>query len=260
MHRDDHNVVNEYGLSTEPPGFGQHPKAAYVTIADAIRSDIRAHRVKPGQRLPAERDLVEQYQVARMTVRHALDLLQLEGLIDRRRGRHGGTFVRAEPPSVNLLRLGENAEVLRRQGYNVRITPWVNRIEAPTVEIADTLGDPEYVHYVCQELVFNDMSAAVLRTHCRVDHEPTLSEDAVEESIGRLLEDSTSSTEDTISIGAATDTERDLLGVPPNLPLLRVTRLGYDSAGQCVYCMSIALRSEILTLEVKNDKNRGGGG
>lgn len=72
---------------------------AYLRIADEVRSWIESGQYAPGARLPHERAMVEQFGVARMTVRHALEILENEGLIDRRRGRTGGTFValRREP-------------------------------------------------------------------------------------------------------------------------------------------------------------------
>lgn len=46
---------------------------------------------KPGQLLPTENTLIEQYHISRVTVRKALDLLMNDGLIAKRRGY--GTFV-----------------------------------------------------------------------------------------------------------------------------------------------------------------------
>ena len=70
-------------------------------IADSLRSKIESGELQPGDRFPTERELVQKYNVARMTVRHALDIVQIEGLIDRKRGRTGGTFVRATPPTLS---------------------------------------------------------------------------------------------------------------------------------------------------------------
>jgi GntR family phosphonate transport system transcriptional regulator len=60
-------------------------------IADALRSEIAGGRFLPGSRLPAERQLAEQYGASRMTTRRALAVLEADGLI---RVEHGnGTFV-----------------------------------------------------------------------------------------------------------------------------------------------------------------------
>ncbi|WIM72004.1 GntR family transcriptional regulator [Corynebacterium suedekumii] len=84
------------------------PPSAYLVIADELRARIERGDLTAGDKLPAERELVEEFHVARMTVRHALDILQLEGLIDRRRGRTGGTFVRSVPPVVELTRIEDS--------------------------------------------------------------------------------------------------------------------------------------------------------
>ncbi|MBM7617706.1 GntR family transcriptional regulator [Weissella uvarum] len=66
----------------------------YIKIHDEIREAIDAGRWKPGDKIPAERELAEQFDVSRMTLRQAVMLLVDEGVLDRRVG--AGTFV-AEP-------------------------------------------------------------------------------------------------------------------------------------------------------------------
>ncbi|MHA6764474.1 FadR/GntR family transcriptional regulator [Streptacidiphilus sp. PAMC 29251] len=55
---------------------------------------IRLGLVPEGERLPPERDLAERLQVSRVTLREALKVLQDTGLLEVRRGRYGGAFVR----------------------------------------------------------------------------------------------------------------------------------------------------------------------
>ena len=45
-------------------------KPAYLRIAETLRTRIESHELKPGDKLPPERELVDQFNVARMTVRH----------------------------------------------------------------------------------------------------------------------------------------------------------------------------------------------
>jgi GntR family transcriptional regulator len=58
-----------------------------------LREVIVASRV--GERLPSERDLSARWGVARMTLRHAMDDLVVEGLVQRRHG--SGTYVAPQP-------------------------------------------------------------------------------------------------------------------------------------------------------------------
>jgi len=52
---------------------------------------IRQHVYKAGDRLPPERELAEQLQVSRPTLREALRVLEMTGIVDSRHG--GGTFI-----------------------------------------------------------------------------------------------------------------------------------------------------------------------
>jgi len=71
-------------------------KAVYLQIADAIISDIREGKLKPGQALPGSRQLAESLRVNRNTIVQALDVLLAEGwLISRVRK---GTFVSESLP------------------------------------------------------------------------------------------------------------------------------------------------------------------
>jgi GntR family transcriptional repressor for pyruvate dehydrogenase complex len=78
----------------------------------AIKESIHDAIFKPGEKLPSERELVEQFQVSRVTIREALRNLQSAGLITIKRGINAGAYV-IEPNSdpitenfQNLFRLG----------------------------------------------------------------------------------------------------------------------------------------------------------
>lgn len=68
------------------------PKAADV-LADALREKILKGDLHEGAELPSERELGEQAGLSRATVREALRILDSEGLIETRLGRHGGSAV-----------------------------------------------------------------------------------------------------------------------------------------------------------------------
>ncbi|RMF80803.1 MAG: GntR family transcriptional regulator [Chloroflexi bacterium] len=70
------------------------PLPFYYQLKQILVEQIENHRWQPGDMLPTELQLQEQYDVSRTTVRQALRELELEGKVTRYRGR--GTFV-AEP-------------------------------------------------------------------------------------------------------------------------------------------------------------------
>jgi DNA-binding GntR family transcriptional regulator len=63
----------------------------YYRVEKYLRDRIRSGELKPGDPVPPESQLVQQFNISRMTVRQALSRLVFEGLIERQRGR--GSFV-----------------------------------------------------------------------------------------------------------------------------------------------------------------------
>ncbi|ARI76815.1 FadR/GntR family transcriptional regulator [Halobacillus mangrovi] len=75
----------------------------YEGVLNQLKSYIEYHQLKPGDKLPSERELSEQLNVGRSSIREALRAMELLGLIETRRGE--GTFMRAYRPHhmVELL-------------------------------------------------------------------------------------------------------------------------------------------------------------
>jgi len=62
-------------------------------IIAQIRDSILSGAVKPGDRLASEKELIEQFGVSKATMREALRVLEVMGLIEVRKGITGGAFV-----------------------------------------------------------------------------------------------------------------------------------------------------------------------
>lgn len=72
------------------------PRRGSAEIAGIVRRSIRSGTFAANERLPPERELAKSYDVARGTVREALNKLAEEGLVEIRPG--SGTYVRAATP------------------------------------------------------------------------------------------------------------------------------------------------------------------
>lgn len=77
-------------------------------IANRIAIAIELGLLAPGDRLPAPAKLADHFGVAPISIRRALDALAEGGLVRRRRGRNGGTFVAERPPDRGLARHSED--------------------------------------------------------------------------------------------------------------------------------------------------------
>ena len=75
-------------------------RRAFEDIAAEIKDAILSNRLSIGDRLPSERDLAEQFQVGRVTIREAFRTLETMGLIQVKKGSRGGAFVRASDPDA----------------------------------------------------------------------------------------------------------------------------------------------------------------
>jgi DNA-binding FadR family transcriptional regulator len=76
-------------------GSGTEPVGRADQVAQRLGRAIRLGLILDGERLPSELQLSEQLGIANVTLREALATLREQGLVRTRRGRAGGTFVRA---------------------------------------------------------------------------------------------------------------------------------------------------------------------
>ncbi|MCL7494669.1 MULTISPECIES: FadR/GntR family transcriptional regulator [Streptomyces] len=81
------------------------PKTAELVAASLRRVIIRGE-LEPGDALPPESALMEQFGISRPTLREAIRVLESEALISVRRGVHGGARVNAPDPMVAARYLG----------------------------------------------------------------------------------------------------------------------------------------------------------
>ena len=85
------------------PIFRNSPIPRYVQLSDLFRQKIARGIWSSGHQLPTLEELVREFDVARVTVRQAVDVLEREGLVLAQQGR--GTFVTGRPSRDRELRL-----------------------------------------------------------------------------------------------------------------------------------------------------------
>jgi GntR family transcriptional regulator len=90
--------------------YRDSPMPRYAQLADVFRQRIARNRWPPGTKLPTLEALMGEFDVARVTVRQAMELLAREGLVSAERGR--GTFVTAHPVRDKRLLLETSLQAL----------------------------------------------------------------------------------------------------------------------------------------------------
>jgi DNA-binding GntR family transcriptional regulator len=94
------------------------PQAYYQKFYNDLRRRIVSGRYKPGDLLPSENSLAEQYSTTRITVRHALTLLVQEGYITKQKGK--GSIVSLKRNTLALLTFKGFSESLGKMDIPVR--------------------------------------------------------------------------------------------------------------------------------------------
>ncbi|MFE2674733.1 GntR family transcriptional regulator [Streptomyces hygroscopicus] len=110
----------------------------YRLVADELRQQIRAGRIKPGERVPSSRDLEAKYDIANMTARSALRVLRDEGLIYSTPGR--GNFVVDRLPPESGDALGAGGPEGQRQMPSAEYLELSGRLDDLNAKVDDLMG------------------------------------------------------------------------------------------------------------------------
>ncbi len=139
------NEANQNNVETQRKG--------QFEVASMLRNEIHECRLKHLDRLPSERELAIQHNVARGTIRGALRTLTREGLVEKRRG--SGTYITYQPEMTGSDPI-RDARPLELIDVRFAIEPHICRLcvlnagaddfeqmEALLAEMEASLDDPE---------------------------------------------------------------------------------------------------------------------
>ena len=167
-------------------------KKIYEEIMGQLKDMITSGDLKPGDKLPAERDMAESLKVSRASVREALTALETVGILDIRPGE--GTFVRRTSdsetfePLALLLAVEQNPEAQMMEVRRIletesaalaatRATPAdLQKIEASLLVMKTADSVPEAVeadlrfHYAIAEATKNTVLLRIMNTVADLMH------------------------------------------------------------------------------------------
>lgn len=228
------------------------PGKLYVQVADLMRSRIQSGEWSTGTQIPALDMLGEEFDVALVTVRQAVVLLETEGLLTRVHGR--GTFVTERSQQKPIwLRMESNwtALVEKWQGTRPRILKMADDVSAP-LEAADGTPARSY-HYMRRVHVTESLPYTIVdiyldgelyaRAPKRFDTQRVM---PVLESLPGVL---IKSARETLSISLAGVETARLLKVQINSPVGIVRRMALDQRGVVVFFAEVIYRGDVVKIE-----------
>jgi GntR family transcriptional repressor for pyruvate dehydrogenase complex len=158
-------------------------------VVEQLKRSILQGIYKPGDRLPPERELAEQFQVSRVAIREALRVLQKSGFIVTRPGAQGGTFVTdlsyqhlAEAfldlllaEKISIAELNQVRQIIEPEmtriaagkvtaAYAKRLMEALKAEEVPSINLDDDLERKTTVHFILAEMCGNRLFEAIIRS------------------------------------------------------------------------------------------------
>ena len=233
--------------------FADSPVPRYAQLSALLRRRIERGEWRAGEQVPTLEALTNEFGVARVTVRQAMNLLARDGLVSAQRGR--GTFVTAPPARRGELRLATSlaaiADVYRHDAPKLTLID--ESTATPRLLPADGAPAPRYrylrrvhsrdgeaycvISIYLDERVFRK-AAARFRRHTVI---PVLL-DIPGVRIVKAWQ--------TLSIGTADVEVARLIGMPVNAPVAEVRRVCRDAAGTVIYLGEVTYRGDYIHLEM----------
>ncbi|HBR81649.1 MAG TPA: GntR family transcriptional regulator, partial [Enterococcus sp.] len=93
-------------------------RVLYLEVADKIKEDIFSGKYPVGSMLPTESLLEELFQVSKITVRKAIELLASDEYVEKKSGR--GTTVLSNRPYNRLSKAASFTQILKNSQYEVQ--------------------------------------------------------------------------------------------------------------------------------------------
>jgi len=224
----------------------------YVTIAALIRKRIHSGILSPGERLPSHAALAKKYEVAVVTIRQAIGVLESEGLLRRQQG--SGTFVAdtVEPKRWITLETGWNDLLRMVETSKVKMIRVDDEVQSPTLFENEGTPAPAY-RFMRRIHLASEVPYAILdifidrrlyqRAPSRFDSEMII----------RLLDSmedvDIASARQRLTIESADFEVSEMLNLAPGAPVGQVRRVICDRNGTAIYIGLATYRGDMVRLE-----------
>jgi GntR family transcriptional regulator len=229
--------VGDKVFSPWPDVVAHSELPAHARIAGWLEHLIASHQLRPGDRLPAEVEIAGALGVSRMTLRQALASVESKGLLERRRGRLGGNFVKQPRFDFSLVGLPGFTEQMRRAHVEAgaRVVRASTCPPAADVRFALKLRSGDQVHEVVRVRSANGEPITLEETYFPAAVFPGMLEldlgDSLYQVMEREYDKPPHAADEVIEPAKATSRQAELLGIATDDSLLLITRTSYAADG-----------------------------
>ncbi len=234
----------------------------YYQLADILREVIQQSATGSATEfLPSENELVQSYQVSRATVRQALSVLEMEGLVHRAKGK--GTYIAKHRVRYPLTQLISTVDDMKRRGWE----PGVEVLSFKEIEthppITESLGlkADEKVYELCRLRLGNNEPVGIQWAYLPVKLYPGLIELDLATSLTTVLKEHygiiTWSAHEFLRARLPTKFEAAKLKIPKNMPVIYMERITFSPEGKTVEFLQSVWRSDEYDYEFSLTRSNG---
>lgn len=242
-------------LDTAPALDRQSSVPIFTQVKAVLDEALDNGELPPHRRIPSERALSTHFGVSRMTIRQALLEMMGEGSLYTRSGK--GTYVAERKIAQPLQRLTSFTQDMAARGLRPSSRLLGADLLPAPIELAHALSIPAGSELVrIRRLRLADGQPLAIETshlpHSRCPG--VLDHDLEQHSLYELLHDryglELASAKQTIEAASPTDEERELLGMPSGVPVLRIHRFTSTREGIVSEFVQSAYRGDRYHLNV----------
>jgi len=252
-------AIEETGARPRSGGRRPGDVKLYAIVCDRLRRQIRSGQRKSGDRLPSMDALAHEFGVSLITIRHAVAMLEEEGLLERQHGR--GTFVAHGPNAREWLPLSTTWSDLM-QGYErqrgllaneVLILKHSQRLPLSPDEAASSVSDA----YVFMRRLHLVEGLPYAYTDLYLDEgvfdlDPTgFQYDMVLRVLSRLEQVKLEAAFQTLTIGTADASSATLLGLAVGSPIGELLRTVVRDDGRLIYRGKVTYRGDLVRVDTR---------
>ncbi len=225
----------------------------YVQLSDLFRRRIVRREWAVNAQIPSLEQLMADFNVSRMTLRQAIDVLVREGLLSAERGR--GTFVSRLPDTGRHLKVETTLADLAEMYRDTK--PTILNIDPlsapPPLDPGDGKPAAAYVHmrrvHAHDDRPYNVISIFVARDIFDLAPEQFRTRTVIS-VLQELPQVHIAQARQTLTISTADVEVAELLRVPINSPVADVRRVFCDPDGRVIYIGLITYRGDFIRLEM----------